>query len=41
MARINRVIELLEQGQPVYYTGAGELTEDHGLRKLTVRADRP
>ena len=24
MPRVNRAIELLEQGQPLYYTGAGE-----------------
>ncbi len=28
--RINRAIELLEQGQPIYSTGAGELSYENG-----------
>lgn len=39
MARINRVIELLEQGQPVYYTGTGELTYENGKKQAGTWAD--
>ncbi len=39
MPRINRVIELLEQGQPVYYTGAGELTYENGKKQAGTWAD--
>lgn len=39
MARINRAIELLEQGQPVYYTGAGELTYEKGREQAGTWAD--
>lgn len=31
MPRINRAVELLERGQPIYYGGAGELSYDHGV----------
>lgn len=37
--RINRVIELLEQGQPVYYTGTRELTHDSGKAMAKTWAD--
>ena len=37
--RINRAIELLEQGQPVYYTGAGELTYENGRAMAGTWAD--
>lgn len=30
MARINRAIELLEQGQPIYYTGVGQAPSERG-----------
>lgn len=39
MARINRIIELLEQNQPVYYTGAGELTYENGQKQARTWAD--
>lgn len=39
MSRINKVIELLEQDQPVYYTGAGELSFDAGIRAARIWAD--
>jgi 4-hydroxy-2-oxoheptanedioate aldolase len=39
MARVNRAIELLEQGQPVYYTGAGELTYENGVKAAQTWAD--
>ena len=32
MARVNRAIELLEQGQPIYYSGAGELSYEGGVK---------
>ncbi len=31
MSRINRAVELLERGQPIYYGGAGELSYDRGV----------
>jgi len=37
--RINRAIELLEQGQPIYYTGAGELSYDGGVKMAQTWAD--
>jgi 4-hydroxy-2-oxoheptanedioate aldolase len=37
--RINKAIELLEQGQPLYPTGAGELTHDNGVRMAQTWAD--
>ncbi|MBM3262591.1 MAG: hypothetical protein FJY97_04085 [candidate division Zixibacteria bacterium] len=39
MARINRAIELLEQGQPVYYTGVGDLSYDGGRAEAGTHAD--
>ncbi|GIV80337.1 MAG: hypothetical protein KatS3mg050_4731 [Litorilinea sp.] len=38
-ARINRVIELLEQGQPVYYTGVPEVSYEAGLAAAQTWAD--
>ncbi|MCC9078443.1 aldolase/citrate lyase family protein [Litorilinea aerophila] len=38
-ARINRVIELLEQGQPVYYTGVPEVSYEAGLAAVQTWAD--
>ena len=37
--KINRCIELLEQGQPIYYTGAGELTYENGKSQANTWAD--
>ena len=37
--RINRAIELLEQGQPIYYTGSHEGTD--GSFEQGVKDDRP
>ena len=37
--RINRVIELIESGEPVYYTGTGELTYENGLKQASTWAD--
>ena len=37
--RINRAIELLEQGQPIYYTSAGELTYENGRAQAETWAD--
>ena len=37
--RINRVIELIESGEPVYYTGIGELTYENGLKQASTWAD--
>ena len=37
--RLNRVIELWEQGQPVYYTGTGPLTYDNGKKMAKTWAD--
>ena len=39
MARVNRAIELLEQGQPIYYTGAGEASYDGGVKAAQTWAD--
>ena len=39
MPRINRAIELLEQGQPVYYTVVTELSYDSGVREAQTWAD--
>jgi 4-hydroxy-2-oxoheptanedioate aldolase len=39
MARINRAIELLEQDQPVYYTGAEELGYEGGRAMAQTWAD--
>ena len=38
-SRINKVIELLEAGQPVYYTGTRELTYDNGKAMASTWAD--
>lgn len=37
--RLNKVVELLEQDQPVYYTGAGPLTFDQGKKMAQTYAD--
>ena len=37
--RINRAIELLEQGQPVYYGGTGPLTYENGKKQAKTWAD--
>jgi len=37
--RLNKAIELLEQDQPVYYTGAGPLTYDQGKKMAQTYAD--
>ncbi len=39
MARINRCIELLEAGENLYYTGAGELSYENGKKRVTTWAD--
>ena len=39
MTRINRAIELLEQGQPVYYTLVTELSYESGVRQARTWAD--
>lgn len=39
MPRINRAIELLEQNQPVYYTGVHELTYENGKAQAQTWAD--
>jgi 4-hydroxy-2-oxoheptanedioate aldolase len=39
MPRVNRVIELLEQGQPVYYTGAEERGFEGGVAASKTWAD--
>jgi len=41
MKRVNRAIELLEQGQPIYYTGAGELSYDGGIQSAQTWAEPP
>ena len=37
--RINRVIELLEQGQPIYNAGAHELSSENGKAMASTWAD--
>lgn len=37
--RINRAIELLEQGQPIYYTGTNDLTYENGKAMAKTWAD--
>ncbi|MDA1348444.1 MAG: aldolase/citrate lyase family protein [Chloroflexi bacterium] len=37
--RINRALELLEQGQPIYYTDSGPLTYDNGKAMARTWAD--
>lgn len=39
MPRVNRVVELLEQGQPVYYTGTGERSFEGGVKAAKTWAD--
>jgi 4-hydroxy-2-oxoheptanedioate aldolase len=39
MARINRCIELLEAGENLYYTGAGELSYENGKKRVGTWAD--
>mgnify|MGYP006147531899 CR=1 FL=1 len=39
MPRINRVIELWEQGQPVYHEGIGDLTYENGKKMSDTWAD--
>ena len=39
MPRVNRVIELLEQGQPVYYTGPAERSFEGGVKAAKTWAD--
>ena len=39
MKRINRVIELLEADQPVYWSGAGELSYEGGVKASQTFAD--
>jgi 4-hydroxy-2-oxoheptanedioate aldolase len=39
MPRVNRVIELLEQDQPVFATGASALTHEAGVEAAQTRAD--
>lgn len=39
MPRINRAIELLEQGQPVYYTVVSDLSYESGVREAQTWAD--
>ena len=39
MPRINRAIELLAAGQPVYYTNVEELTYERGMAEAATWAD--
>lgn len=39
MARVNKMIDLLEQGQPVYYENTREFTFEEGLRLASTWAD--
>lgn len=39
MSRINKVVELLAQGQPVYYASTGELTYENGVTLARTWAD--
>ena len=39
MGRINRAIELLERGQTIYYTNAGDLTYENGFAMASTWAD--
>ena len=36
--RINRVIELIESKEPIYYTSAGDLTYENGLKQASTWA---
>jgi 4-hydroxy-2-oxoheptanedioate aldolase len=38
-ARINRAVDLLEQGQPVYYTGTSDLSYESGKKMARTWAD--
>lgn len=39
MPRINKAVELLEQGQPIYYTGIREVTFEEGVKTAQTWAD--
>lgn len=39
MQRINRAVELLASGQPIYYTGSGERTFEGGAKAASTWAD--
>ena len=39
MARVNRAIELLEQGQPVYYSSPRELSYEGGVEASQTWSD--
>ncbi|MBM3238232.1 hypothetical protein FJZ31_18220 [Candidatus Poribacteria bacterium] len=39
MPRVNKAVELLEQGQPVYYTGIREVSFEEGVRAAQTWAD--
>lgn len=39
MPRVNRAIQLLEEGQPIYYTGASEVSFEGGVRDAQTWAD--
>ena len=39
MARANRAIELLEQGQPIYYSSPSELSYEGGVQASQMWAD--
>ncbi len=39
MTRINRCIDLLSAGHPIYYTDAGELSYEHGRKQAKTWAD--
>ena len=39
MKRINRIIELLEQSQPVYWAGGRELSYEGGVKSAQTSAD--
>ena len=39
MARVNRAIELLEQGQPIYYSSPSELSYEGGVQASQTWAD--
>lgn len=39
MARVNRAVELLAQGQPIYYTGVEEVSYEGGVKSAQTWAD--
>jgi hypothetical protein len=39
MPRINRAIELLEAGQPIYYDTVRKLSHEHGVEQAQTWAD--